>query len=161
VTKQLLNSELGKLRDQARAAPRRRAHQNFHASFDESVQRSLMAMEPDSYVRAHRHAEADRWEFVLVLSGAVVLLVFDSAGVVIERVELTAGGETLGYELAPGEWHTLFALLPGTVVFEFKPGPYHPLTDKEFAAWAPAEGDAQCAEMLAWYRCAQTGERRT
>jgi len=159
--KRLLQTDVSGLCDQARAAPRRRAHKNFHPSFDDSVQRLLMAMEPDSYVRPHRHNGTDCWEFVLVISGAAVLLVFDGAGAVRERVELQAGGEVLGYELAPGEWHTLAALVPATVVFEFKPGPYSPVTDKDFAVWAPAEGEIECAEILAWYRRAQVGERLT
>ncbi len=30
-----------------------------------------------------------------------------------------------------------------TVLFEVKPGPFDPKTDKEFAPWAPAEGSAE------------------
>lgn len=157
--KQLLQTDVSRLCDQARSSPRRRAHKNFHLSLDEPVQRVLMAMQLDSYVRPHRHTGADRWEFVLIISGAVVLLIFSDAGEVRERVELQAGGDVLAYELAAGEWHTLAALKTDTVVFEFKPGPYSAATDKDFATWAPVEGKGECAALLAWYRRARVGEK--
>lgn len=58
-----------------------------------------------------------------------------------------------------GTWHTLAVLEPGTVLFELKPGPYLPLADKEFAAWAPAEGAPGTEAWEAWFRRARPGER--
>jgi len=35
----------------------------------------------------------------------------------------------------------------------------HPqLSDKDFAAWAPAEGDAQTGRFVQWFRTAQAGD---
>jgi hypothetical protein len=63
------------------------------------------------------------------------------------------------------------------VLFEVKPGPYEQLadgiearaaghgrpgrglTDKDFALWAPAEGDARCAAFERWYCAARPGDR--
>jgi hypothetical protein len=45
------------------------------------------------------------------------------------------------------------------VLFEVKPGPYEPLNDKDFATWAPAEGDPAAAAFVDWYRRAMPGER--
>lgn len=156
---QLLQIDVRGLCEQARNSPRRRAHKNFHSTLDEPVHRLLIALQPDSYVRPHRHAGADRWEFVLIISGAAVLLVFNEAGEVRERVELEVGGAVLAYELAPGEWHTLAALKSDTVVFEFTPGPSSGVADKDFATWAPVEGKLECAALLAWYCRAQVGEK--
>ena len=40
-------------------------------------------------------------------------------------------------------------LEPDTVVFEVKPGPYQPTSDKDFAPWAPAEGGPDAPAYLA------------
>ena len=37
---------------------------------------------------------------------------------------------------------------PDTVIFEVKPGPYDAATDKEFAPWAPPEGDPRAHAYL-------------
>ena len=42
-------------------------------------------------------------------------------------------------DIRAGVWHTLVAMETGTVIFEVKPGPYSPLTDKDFARGAPDE----------------------
>jgi cupin fold WbuC family metalloprotein len=55
----------------------------------------------------------------------------------------------LGCDIRPGVWHTIFALVPDTVVFEVKPGPYSPANDKDFAPWAPAEYSPEAAAFLA------------
>jgi len=35
---------------------------------------------------------------------------------------------------------------------ELKPGPYEPLTDKDFAPWAPEEECATCPAFEQWFR---------
>jgi hypothetical protein len=55
----------------------------------------------------------------------------------------------LALDCRGGVWHTFFALEPGTVIFEVKPGPYEMATDKEFALWAPAENAADAPSYLA------------
>jgi hypothetical protein len=34
------------------------------------------------------------------------------------------------------------------VAYEVKDGPYIPIIDKNFASWAPKEGDPKCQEYL-------------
>ncbi len=46
---------LAELTRQAGRAERRRAHLNVHDSPDAPVQRFFIAMEPDTYIRPHRH----------------------------------------------------------------------------------------------------------
>jgi hypothetical protein len=46
----------------------------------------------------------------------------------------------------------------GGAFLEVKEGPYDPATAVEFAAWAPAEGDAGAAGFLRWLRRAQPGD---
>ena len=130
----------------ARGARRGRCNFNLHPTLADPVQRFLNVFQPGSYVRPHRH-DAHRWELFLLLEGEAAALVFDDAGDVIETAVLRRGGAR-AVEIAGGVWHTLLALAPDTLLFEVKPGPYAPVTDKDFAAWAPAEGAPECADFL-------------
>ena len=76
---------------QAVASPRGRQHHNLHADFAETVQRTFIAIEPDSYVRPHRHGLTPRTETMLAVRGLMALLVFDDAGEVTQVVRFGAG----------------------------------------------------------------------
>jgi len=73
---------------------------------------------------------------------------FDDSGSVIEQHRLGRDG-VLGIDLGPGVWHTVACLSETAVCFEVKPGPYDVATDKEFAPWAPREGDPDAPAYLA------------
>lgn len=148
---------LHELSTAAAGSTRLRRNLNLHPSYADPVQRLCNAMEPGTYVRPHRHREPDRWELFLVLSGAVAVLIFDDLGKVTKRIELAAEGPIWGIEIPEDTWHTLVALAPGTVVFECKRGPYQPLTDKNFAEWAPEEENPKAANFVAWFRQATIG----
>jgi cupin fold WbuC family metalloprotein len=113
---------------------------NFH-KHEEPLQRLLNAVEPDSYVRPHRHRESGKTEVFILLNGRGAAFEFDDDGKVTEKYVLEVGGEVRGVIIEPGIWHTLLALEEGTVFFEAKSGPYTPLTDKDFAPWSPSPGD--------------------
>ena len=140
---------------EARAAPRRRKNLNLHPRLEDPIQRFLNAGEPGSYVRPHRH-RPDRWELVTVLRGQIDALLFDAAGAVLARHALAPAG---GIEIPGGTWHGFVFAASGAVALEIKPGPYDAALDKEFAAWAPAEGDAGAARCAAWLARARAGER--
>ena len=157
--KTVTQENLHKLSEKAQAQPRGRANHNLHPQLDDPVQRFLNAVEPGSYVRPHRHAEPlAKWELFVVLSGAVAVLLLDAGGVVVERVVLDACGDCRAVEIPAGAWHTLAALQPGTVLFECKQGPYMPAGDKDFADWAPREGEAGAAALAARIAQAEVGE---
>lgn len=149
---------LDELTAQARVSPRRRANHNVHADLDEAVQRLFIAIEPGSYVRPHRHPEPGKWEFFLVLRGRMAALLFDRQGKVLQRQELSPGGLVHGFEIPPDTWHCVVALAPGSVFFEVKQGPYTPLKDKDFAPWAPAEGEPGSEALCRWFAVARPGE---
>ena len=44
-------------------------------------------------------------------------------------------------EVPPMVWHTLYPLEQGSVTMEIIKGPYDEKLFKEFAPWAPSEGD--------------------
>jgi cupin fold WbuC family metalloprotein len=150
-------SRLDDLAASAAASERRRVHLNLHDSLEEPVQRLLIALEPGTYLRPHRHTTPPKWELFAVLRGALAVLTFDDDGVVLDRYELNAGATSV-IEIPPGTWHTLLALR-SSIVIEVKQGPYMPLTDKDFAAWGPAEGDAAAVALESWFREARPGQR--
>lgn len=119
-------------------SPRGRIIQPLHKALSDPLQRMLNSLQPGTYIRPHRHAE-DRAESIVVLSGALLYVVFDGSGTVVERIRLAAGSERMGIDIAGGIYHSFLALIPDTVLFEIKPGPYDPKTDKLFAPWAPEE----------------------
>jgi cupin fold WbuC family metalloprotein len=133
----------------SRSSPRRRVIQPFHRSDDATLHRMFNAIQPDSYIPPHRHAEPPKAESWIVLRGALAFFTFDDQGAIVECLEIRAGGEIFGVDLEPGVYHTLFALEPDTVVFEVKDGPYSAATDKAFPEWAPREGTPEASDYLA------------
>lgn len=137
---------------------RRRSNYNFHPALDDPIQRMLNAIEPGSYIRPHRHAEADRWEWFQAITGEAVVLLFDDKGRVSARAEIRPDGPVYGIEIGGGAWHTIASLKSGTVLLEIKPGPYKPLEDKDFASWAPPEKDPLCTEYEACFHTIRVGQ---
>jgi cupin fold WbuC family metalloprotein len=156
--KLLENETLTVLLATAADSLRLRANHNIHPTLEDPVQRFFNAMQPGTYVRPHRHSTPPRWELFVVLRGALALLVFDDRGRVEARQELSTAGPVFGAEVEAGRWHALVALQP-SVLFELKQGPYSALTDKDFAPWAPAEGEVTCGPTVRWYEQARVGDR--
>jgi cupin fold WbuC family metalloprotein len=142
---------LDRLSREAASSPRLRKNRNLHA-MEDSVHRLFNAIEPGSYIRPHRHLHPPKTETMVVVAGTLGFLSFYGDGRVAERVVLAAGGETFGLDVAPGVWHSFVALAPGTVAFEAKAGPYVPAGERDFAPWAPAEGDPAAMRLEAGWR---------
>lgn len=148
------------LTQRAQDSARRRAHHNVHEDYAQPVQRLFVSMLPDSYVRPHRHTSPTKWEFFLVVAGTLDILLFDEQGVLTERIALTAGGDTFGLEIPPNTWHCTVCDAPVTFV-EVKQGPYEVMDDKDFASWAPPEGEPEVPSALHALKRLQTGQRLT
>ena len=155
----LNNALIEGLCSQATRASRQRINFNLHESATDPVQRFLNVMQPGTYVRPHRHDGPAKWELTVLLSGRMAMLILEADGTVRERIELDAAGPERGLELPPRAWHTSAVLAPNTVLLEIKPGPYDPLTDKDFATWAPAEGQTECTAFERKFRTAQPGDK--
>lgn len=149
-------SLLDELTAKANTSPRGRAHHNIHAAAEDPVQRFFVVANRNSYFRPHRHTTKS--ELATVLRGRFDVLTFDGSGRVIARYSIGEGTPELAYETPQGTWHTLLAREDGSAFLEIKQGPYDAATAAEFAAWAPAEGDAAAAEFLARLRTAQPGD---
>lgn len=140
-------SRLLKVISEAQNSDRKRKNYNYHQSFNDPINRMLNAIEPGSYVQPHKHENPDKREVFLLLKGKLAVVFFSEHGEITENIILD-NEENFGVEIPPAIWHTIIALELGTVVYEIKDGPYSPASDKNFASWAPEEGDERCSVYL-------------
>jgi len=139
------------LRDTVTASqqsPRKRIIQPIHRSLDDPLHRMFNAIQPGSYARPHRHLDPPKAKAWIVLQGKLLFITFSDDGTIDHHATLTAGGECFGVDLVPGRYHTVCALMPDTVIYEVKTGPYLAMNDKAFAPWAPEEGTPEAAAYL-------------
>jgi len=142
---------LNELSDIAANSDRKRTNLNVHDKLEDEVQRLFLAFEPDTYVRPHRHPQAHKWEFFVLLKGDIDLLVFSDEGELQQRVKL-CDNENLAVEIPANTWHTYISNEPGSLALEIKQGAYIAQSKEDFASWAPDEKSAQAAEYLAKLR---------
>ena len=121
---------LDELTEKAKANPRHRMHYDLRDSEEEGSMRMLNAIEPETVIPVHRHAQTS--EDVIVLRGEAVELLYDSDGREVERYHLVAGSECLACHVPKGMYHTCKSMKSGTVIFEFKTGRYDPEGTEEF-----------------------------
>src|SRR4028119_2277107 len=148
--KRLTQELVDNVAQQARSSPRLRQNYDFHEP-SEKVQRFLNVLQPGTYVRPHRHQrppEVNGFEFFVVIQGELGMILLDENGQILHTELISANGATRGIELPEGTYHTLVALVPDTVILEFKEGPYDPSLDKEFMDSFPAEGTLEAGQMV-------------
>ena len=138
-----------KAKDAAQNARLREIHV-LHADDADPLHRMLNALQPGTYARPHRHLDPPKSEGFVILQGAAGIVLFEQDGP--ERGEeyilLDQRRGDLIADVRHGVWHTILALEPDTVLYEVKPGPYSPVTDKDFAPWAPEAGSNEATVYL-------------
>lgn len=119
---------LDNLTTMAKASPRLRMNLDLRNSVDDTSQRMLNAIEPDSVVPIHRHQNSS--ETVVCLRGRVVEEYYDELErTCTEAIELRPGGPVVALNIPAGQWHTLRSLESGSVILEVKDGKFEPLSD--------------------------------
>ena len=76
---QIQSDLLDQVVKEARASERRRMNFNFH-QLEDPANRMLNAIEPESYIRPHRHLEPPRDEAFFVMRGKGVVVLFNDDG---------------------------------------------------------------------------------
>jgi cupin fold WbuC family metalloprotein len=114
---------------------------------EDNPHRFLNVMIKGTYIATHRHLDPPKAESFLVLQGEIAFFTFDDSGRIATAHRI--GRDPAGIDLEPGVWHTMTPLSEHAICYEVKPGPYTASTDKEFAPWAPREGDPGVASYLA------------
>ena len=139
---------LDKTSQQAKVSARRRMNYNFHKDYSDTLQRMLNAMEALSYIQPHKHEDPDKREIFFLIRGRTVVIEFDDLGNITDHILLDPVKGVAGAEIPERTFHTIVALDPDTVVYEIKDGPYSPVSDKNFATWAPKEGAPEVERYL-------------
>lgn len=124
--------------EKAKQSPRLRINHNFHERLTDPLNRMINAIEPESYLRPHRHLDPDKDESFLVLRGKAAFFIFDDQGAIVEKAVLDPRAGVYGADIKAGVWHGLLVLEPDTVLYEAKAGPFTPLSPGNFAPWSPA-----------------------
>ena len=119
---------LDELTAQAKASPRLRMNMDLGNGPEDSSQRMLNAIEPGSPLPIHRHQKTS--ETVVCIRGRLVEEFYDDLErICTERIELSPNGPVVALNIPAGQWHTVQALEPGTVILEMKNGKYEPISD--------------------------------
>ena len=96
---------------------------------EDGSQRMLNALEPGTVMSIHRHHASS--ETVVILRGRIRWIFYDEYGKETERVVLDADGDLRMLNVEKDRWHSLECLESGSVLYESKDGPYHPLEEDE------------------------------
>ena len=115
------------LSNQAKHLPRLRSNLDLRNSAEDKSQRMLNALEPGTIIPIHRHKETS--ETCICIRGHFEEYFYDENGNLTDTIDMVPGGVVLNIE--KGQWHSLKCLESGTVLFEAKDGPYHPLEEDE------------------------------
>lgn len=146
------NEYLNNLSNLALESPRKRKHSNIHTSYQEKCQRFFNAIEPDSYIRPHRHASDPRDELLIAIRGLMVLVTFNENGDLNNFLYFGSqnhtGAMSCGVEVPADVWHTVIALETGCILLEVKEGPFDPDRPKDLAPWAPEEKSIESFSYL-------------
>ncbi len=139
--------QLDRLSGLARENPRLRKNLNIQPNDEFCCHRLLNAMEPDSYIRPHRHLDPVKDETFVLIRGRIGVIVFDELGSITETALLEPEGVVV-LDIPHGRYHSAVCLDPGSIFFEAKAGPYLPFTAAEKADWAPEDNAPEARAYL-------------
>lgn len=122
-------SVLDDLTERAKNSPRLRMNLDLRNGPEDLSQRMLNALEPGTVLPIHRHHDSS--ETVVIVRGKIQWVFYDDNGNETERVVLDANGEPRMLNVEKDRWHSLVCLESGSVLYESKDGPYHPLEEDE------------------------------
>ena len=120
---------LDDLTARAKNSPRLRMNLDLRNGPEDLSQRMLNALEPGTVLPIHRHHDSS--ETVVIVRGKIQWVFYDENGNETERVVLDANGEPRMLNVEKDRWHSLVCLESGSVLYESKDGPYHPLGEDE------------------------------
>lgn len=134
------NEDIEVLRQAVRKTPKRRVRINAHPESTDQLHEMVIAIEPGSYIRPHKHP--GKSESFHIIEGQVDIVVFGEDGSIERIVSLAASGgrHPFYYRMSAPHFHTLIIRSELLVVHEITNGPFLP-TGTVYAAFAPEEAD--------------------
>lgn len=124
------NSLFDKIQKWAEESPRKRMHYDLRTSSNDTSQRMLNVLMPETVIPIHRHNDTS--ETVVICRGSVREEFYDADGNKTEEFILEAGGNCPAIQVPIGVYHTCVCLVPGSVIFEAKDGIYNPTETEDF-----------------------------
>lgn len=124
INKDLIDSLLKK----AKESPRLRMNYDLRNSEDDTSQRMLNALMPNTIVPIHRHPKTS--ETVVILCGEIDEIMFDNDGNESKRIHMDVQNGCYGINIPMGQWHTIKVYKP-TVILEVKDGKFYPTDTKD------------------------------
>lgn len=115
---------LDNLQEEARKSPRKRMNLDLRDSSEDSSQRMLNALEPETVLPIHRHRDTS--ETVVLLRGCMDEIFYDEEKVETVRFRLDPREGQYGISIPAGQWHGIEVYEP-SVIIEMKNGPYRPI----------------------------------
>ncbi|MBH0015095.1 WbuC family cupin fold metalloprotein [Pseudoalteromonas sp. NGC95] len=123
--RKITQSDIELLFEQASYSPRKRAHLNLYASFDDKVQRLYIALLEGSYVEPHYHALGHQWEMFIVQSGILKVMLHHKDGSVISSFLVGDEQDSQAIEFKSGDVHSVECVSEQALMLEIKEGPYN------------------------------------
>lgn len=125
----------------SRESERKRMILPIHRRQEAEVQRLVNFLQPETYIRPHKHPLNHATESIILLKGSIRFFTFDDDGEVLTEQVVSSTPIPGVLDMEPNVWHSFLVLEKDTILFECKKGPYNAETDKKFAEWSPSEGD--------------------
>ena len=137
-------SELNALRAAVKASAKRRARINAHPDGEDALHEMIIAIDPASYIRPHKHP--GKSEAFHIIEGEVDIVVFTDDGEIDRIVPLgpPGSGRSFYYRMSSAFFHTLIIRSDVLIVHEITNGPFRP-SATVFADFAPDDREAEKA----------------
>lgn len=132
----------------SRKSERKRIILPIHRKQEAEVQRMINFLQPETYIRPHKHPLNHASESLVLIRGSICFYTFDDDGTVRSINNVDSKPVTGVLDIEPRVWHSFIVLEEDTILFECKKGPYDGKKDKTFAPWAPAEGSDEVQEWI-------------
>lgn len=138
-------SELDILKAAVKASAKRRARINTHPDGEDTLHEMIIAIDPSSYVRPHKHP--GKSEAFHIVEGDVDIVVFRDDGEIDRILPLGApgSGRSFYYRMSAPFFHTLVIRSDVLIVHEITNGPFRPQATI-FADFAPDDSEPRKAE---------------
>jgi cupin fold WbuC family metalloprotein len=134
---------INRLELEAKQSEKRRARLCMHMSGEDHVQEMVIAFCQEALIRPHQ--SVNKTESLLVVKGSMDLIVFDTAGEVLNKIEMGpfGSGKLYTVRLSASPWYTYVPRSEMLVIHEVTRGPFDP-ESTVFPEWAPEdEGELQ------------------
>lgn len=133
----------------AESNTRKRARICLHKSPDDLLHEMIICIKKGQYIPPHLHM--DKTESNHMITGEMLVFVFDDEGNVIEKFKLSDNRESLSnlvFRIEKKYYHTIVPITDYVIFHEVNKGPFLGNSENKIPEWAPKEGDLKSIESF-------------